>query len=216
MNSPRRPLPRTQPSLELVCLANDAQSVQQACDLVSRLRLLGFDCPNPAFVEPPASPNTPPSIRIVVWPQSSAVTPEACRLHLEQNAPSRTILMAEAPQVQRLGPGLLNQVDACLSPGASARQMLQALQVVQLSGCYFTPDIKQGLLGLMSDGVAAQETEAAQASSELALTSLTPREQQIWDLVAAGLTTKAIAEQLQISAHTVDAYRRNLRQKIAA
>ena len=48
------------------------------------------------------------------------------------------------------------------------------------------------------------------------LTSLTPRERQVFDGIVAGKTNKHIAQDLQISPRTVESYRTQMMSKIGA
>jgi two-component system response regulator FixJ len=60
----------------------------------------------------------------------------------------------------------------------------------------------------------ARRGESAAAHARLA--RLTPREREVGALVAAGLTTKEIAQRLAISVRTIDVYRANLLVKTGA
>jgi DNA-binding CsgD family transcriptional regulator len=48
------------------------------------------------------------------------------------------------------------------------------------------------------------------------MTNITPKEKQVLDLLAQGLSTKQIAGSLAISYHTVASHRKNLRMKFEA
>jgi two-component system, NarL family, response regulator NreC len=48
------------------------------------------------------------------------------------------------------------------------------------------------------------------------MTYLTTKEQEILSLVSSGLTTKEIADKLNISHHTVESHRKNLLRKCQA
>jgi len=54
-----------------------------------------------------------------------------------------------------------------------------------------------------------EQTERPQASHPLS-----PREQEVADLIARGLTSKEIAEQLVVSEKTVDTHADHIRQKL--
>ncbi len=241
MNNPRRPLPRTRPPLYLVCLGDDAASQRQCHDLTARLRLIGLEC-TPLAAGPKAvvaneqaqaveavslgelhSQATaaavcdhPQALCLIFWPQDAGLEPQQVARELQslsQRLPEvPCLLLADVDQAQALGPALLGWVAACLASHASAREILRVVQIVQLQGCYFAPDIKQRLLEPLV-GTASLALSPQPAADPL---SLTPREQQIWQLVLQGLTSRAIAEQLAISVRTVDAHRRNLRQKVGA
>ena len=46
--------------------------------------------------------------------------------------------------------------------------------------------------------------------------SVTPKEKEVLQLLAGGMSSKQIAEKLTISFHTVEGYRKSLRQKFGA
>lgn len=233
MNDPRRPLPRTQPALHFVCLGQDARSLQESSDVAARLRLLGLDCqvatyqtspeiaPEPLAAAPafaqahgPSAGHCHNSIVLLHWPKASTVTAEEVAGHLQRTAErfagEPRMMFADAEQALSIGPGLVVEVEACLPANSSAREILRAIKVVQMQGCYFAPAIKQHLLTpLIEAGSLADHSSPLQDGL-----GLTPREREIWALVEQGLTSRAIADQLEISVRTVDAHRRNLRQKI--
>ncbi len=61
---------------------------------------------------------------------------------------------------------------------------------------------------------ASARTQAAAARAKIAV--LTPRERDVLDRLVNGLTNKAIAEDLSISARTVEIHRANLMEKLGA
>jgi DNA-binding NarL/FixJ family response regulator len=66
----------------------------------------------------------------------------------------------------------------------------------------------------LSPGVAASIVEAYLDDTQLPADPLTPRERQVMQLIAEGNTTKAIAQQLNISFKTADSHRNNLMKKL--
>ncbi len=82
--------------------------------------------------------------------------------------------------------------------GSSPKELLDALRTVLDGKVYISPSI-QG---------AGEKGEAA------AVLSMTGREREVTQLVAQGLSTKAIARKLHISVRTVDAHRRNIMKKL--
>lgn len=58
------------------------------------------------------------------------------------------------------------------------------------------------------------EDYSTDLSSPLTADLLTQREKEILNLTANGLTSKEIAERLEISARTVEAHRANIREKL--
>ena len=53
-------------------------------------------------------------------------------------------------------------------------------------------------------------------SKHMISNSISPREQEIVNLICDGLTTKEIANKLHISPHTVDSHKKNLMNKVGA
>jgi PAS domain S-box-containing protein len=61
----------------------------------------------------------------------------------------------------------------------------------------------------------AWESMASSGSKDSSETELTPREVEVTDLIAEGLSNKAIGQQLDISVHTVKSHLRNIMDKLA-
>ena len=59
-----------------------------------------------------------------------------------------------------------------------------------------------------------QAGRQANREAETRFERLTPREMEVFDLVAEGMTSQAIATQLGISARTVESYRAQLMEKL--
>ncbi len=66
----------------------------------------------------------------------------------------------------------------------------------------------------LESGSRWQEGRAACSETESRLARLTPREQEVLDLLVSGKHTKAIAAQLGVSSKTVEAHRANLLKKM--
>jgi DNA-binding NarL/FixJ family response regulator len=86
---------------------------------------------------------------------------------------------------------------------ADRNEFLAAIRTVAAGGEYISESAKETLITTLT-GRHADSEEA----------SLTRRELEVLKLVAAGMTTSQIAEQLFISAYTVETHRRNLLQKL--
>lgn len=68
----------------------------------------------------------------------------------------------------------------------------------------------------VAESVNADQTRMRKDEVESRIASLTPREQQVLDLVALGNTNKAIAQQLTISQRTVEIHRAKVMEKMRA
>jgi DNA-binding NarL/FixJ family response regulator len=57
-------------------------------------------------------------------------------------------------------------------------------------------------------------TRRSTGNSVSAMDTLSAREKEVFGLIGEGLSTRAIAEQLQLSVKTIDSYREHLKQKL--
>lgn len=86
----------------------------------------------------------------------------------------------------------------------SARDVVEAIRRVMAGEHYLDPGL----------GTASWESYFERPASEQRLSVLTPRERQVFELVARGVTHREIAEQLGIGKKSVDTYRARLYQKL--
>lgn len=92
-----------------------------------------------------------------------------------------------------------------LLKGAPMDELTLALEQVVRGGSPMTPRIARRVLEMFSKLAPRQTAEAAM---------LSPRERQIIEGMAAGLTNKQIADRLGLSAHTTDSYTRSIYEKL--
>ncbi len=92
-----------------------------------------------------------------------------------------------------------------LLKGAPMDELASALRQVDRGGSPMNPRIARRVLEMFSKLAPRKEAEA---------TMLSPRERQIIEGMAAGLTNKAIADRLGLSAHTTDSYTRSIYEKL--
>lgn len=86
-------------------------------------------------------------------------------------------------------------VHGYIAKDSTAEEVIDAIHTIMKGGTFITPQILSTLL---------------QPGNDL---ELTPREQQILQAIADGLSTREISEKLAISNHTVEAHRKNLLTK---
>lgn len=98
---------------------------------------------------------------------------------------------------------LQNGATGYVLKNASAQELVTAVKTVASKRLYFAPEVEESL----NDTSGPDFRE---------LPKLTRREQEILKLIAEGLTTGIIADQLFISPLTVETHRRNLMQKFNA
>lgn len=93
---------------------------------------------------------------------------------------------------------------AYVSKSEGGKELLRAIEAVTLNRTYWCPSATEALARTMN---TVGELSGA-------LPNLAAREQQVLRLVAQGLNSHAIAEQLGIAAGTVDVHRRNIMRKL--
>jgi DNA-binding NarL/FixJ family response regulator len=105
-------------------------------------------------------------------------------------------------------------VYGCLQAGASAfllkdakeDQLVAAIRIAADGGSLFAPSVTRRLIDRFAASGAPR--------TALDVPSLTSRERQVWALVARGLSTAKITEQLVISEHTTKTHVASLLQKL--
>lgn len=91
---------------------------------------------------------------------------------------------------------------------ASLGDLLDALRTVAKGGSYLSPQVSDRLL------VRIQKGDLESGSVPSALDGLSPRELQVMRMIAEGLTSKEIAQKLDLGVETVRSYRKTLMKKL--
>jgi len=91
-----------------------------------------------------------------------------------------------------------------LLKGVGREELAAAIHAASRGGSPMTPRIARRVLEMFS----------RLASGTAAAATLTPREREVVEGMAAGLTNKEIAVRLGLSAHTVDGYTRSIYEKL--
>jgi DNA-binding NarL/FixJ family response regulator len=94
-----------------------------------------------------------------------------------------------------------------VSKQESPQRVIEAVQSVLKGGVYLSPEMTARIL----HGAPA----TAEKSQGGGLGRLTDRELEIFDSIGRGLSTRHIAETLQLSVKTVEAHRENIKRKLA-
>ncbi len=92
---------------------------------------------------------------------------------------------------------------AFVTKSAAGTELVRAIRAVAVGHGYFSPDIAGALASELSN-------QSAQAEAP----RLAPREREVLKLIAEGVRSPAIAEQLQIAVATVEVHRRNIMRKL--
>lgn len=132
---------------------------------------------------------------------------ELTRWIREQHPEVRILILSmqeEALYAERL---LRLGVSAYVMKSAAETDFLNALRKVARGQRHLSAEMSERLLSKAARGQLA-------TGDDDPVTSLTHRELQVFQLIGGGVSTREIADQLQLSMKTIDAHRRHMREKL--
>lgn len=132
---------------------------------------------------------------------------ELTRWIREQHPNVRILILSmqeEALYAERL---LRLGVSAYVMKSAAETDFLNALRKVARGQRHLSTEMSERLLSKAARGQLA-------TGDDDPVTSLTHRELQVFQLIGGGVSTREIADQLQLSMKTIDAHRRHMREKL--
>lgn len=97
--------------------------------------------------------------------------------------------------------------------GASPSDLLSAIRAVSRGGVVLHPSLARGLVDRFRNQQDAPVEEPGGESKE-AESPLSPREREVLDLTAQGMTAREVAGALDISSNTVERHRANIMAKL--
>ena len=115
---------------------------------------------------------------------------------------TKTILLTMHTEEHYILEALRAGVKGCVWKSQAADQLLQAVRDVCTGGIYLSPTVSGAVVQAYLD------------RSELPHNPLTPREQQVLQLIAEGKTTKEIAIMLGVTVKTAESHRTKLMEKL--
>jgi len=133
---------------------------------------------------------------------------EAARIIAEQFPVTRIVVLTASEEDDHLIGALKTGARAYLLKGVAARELIRILRAVWAGESYVPPRLAASLL------LEMRETHSQQRQLASPLDELTPREREILESLAAGLSNKEIGEQLFLSEKTVKHYMTNILQKL--
>jgi DNA-binding NarL/FixJ family response regulator len=98
--------------------------------------------------------------------------------------------------------------DGYLSKDSDPTELMLALESVHVGKAYVSPKVSAGLLAMVRGEMGAVAPRANR------LDSLTPREREVFQLLALGKSNKEVARELDISLGTAKKHRENLQRKL--
>jgi DNA-binding NarL/FixJ family response regulator len=133
---------------------------------------------------------------------------EAARIVAEDCPVTRIVILTSSEEDDHLIRALKIGARAYILKGVAARELLRILRAVLAGESYVPPMLAASLLLEMREA----QSQHKQRSSPL--DELTPREREILEGLAAGLSNKEIGEKLFLSEKTVKHYMTNILQKL--
>jgi DNA-binding NarL/FixJ family response regulator len=123
---------------------------------------------------------------------------------------ARVVVMDLLPAVEELTEFVSAGVSGFIMKDATIDAVLQTIRSVA-RGLKVLPDQMTGALfsEIAKEALSGRRIEKAQEDVRL-----TPREKEVIDLIAEGLSNKAVATRLEISTHTVKSHLRNIMEKL--
>ena len=133
---------------------------------------------------------------------------EAARLIAGELPVTRIVVLTSSEEDDHLIAALKIGARAYILKGVAARELIRILRAVWAGESYVPPMLAASLL------LEMREARSQQKQATSPLDELTPRERQILEGLAAGLSNKEIGEQLFLSEKTVKHYMTNILQKL--
>ena len=133
---------------------------------------------------------------------------EAARIVAEECPVTRIVILTSSEEDDDLISALKIGARAYILKGVAARELLRILRAVSAGESYVPPMLAASLL------LEMREAQSQQKQATSPLDELTPREREILEGLAAGLSNKEIGERLFLSEKTVKHYMTNILQKL--
>lgn len=133
--------------------------------------------------------------------------------HLHKNGIQQsTIVLSSYDEVKLVKEVLKMGADGFLAKKCAGENIVEAINSVYMGDQYFSKEVQKDLVSV----AVGRTIKKKNYQDGVFSSSLTERELQVLRLISVELSTKQIAEKLNISTSTVDTYRKNLLFKTKA
>jgi len=133
---------------------------------------------------------------------------DAARIVAEECPVTRIVILTSSEEDDHLIRALKLGARAYILKGVAARELIRILRSVWAGESYVPPMLAASLL------LEMRESHSQQKQAASPLDELTPREREILEGLASGLSNKEIGEKLFLSEKTVKHYMTNILQKL--
>jgi DNA-binding NarL/FixJ family response regulator len=135
---------------------------------------------------------------------------EATRWVKERNNKIKVILLSMEVKKELVSAGIQSGIDGYLPKDVEKSTLIEAIRVVSKGEKYFN----EAITNLVFEDFYNREVSSRQTKQHLQLTDLSKREMEVLQLVASGKSDKEVAEQLFISAKTVNTHKMHILDKL--
>ncbi len=135
---------------------------------------------------------------------------EATRWVKERNNKIKVILLSMEVKKELVSAGIQSGIDGYLPKDVEKSTLIEAIRVVSKGEKYFN----EAITNLVFEDFYNREVSARQTKQHLQLTDLSKREMEVLQLVASGKSDKEVADQLFISAKTVNTHKMHILDKL--
>jgi DNA-binding NarL/FixJ family response regulator len=187
-----------------VVLADDHQIVREgfaALCAANGMRVLGQASDGPTALE--MIGNAHPDFAILDLHMPGMTGAEVIRRLRDHGSDAKLMILSISREDATVMEALRAGADAYLLKDGPARHLLDAIQFVRDGGVYISPMLRGA--GLFT---------RAERPADDPMSTLSPRELEVFTHLVNGLRAKDIAERLDISPKTVDTYRASLMRKL--
>lgn len=135
---------------------------------------------------------------------------EATRWVKERNNKVKVILLSMEVKKELVSAGIQSGIDGYLPKDVEKSTLIEAIRIVSKGEKYFN----EAITNLVFEDFYKREVSARQTKQHLQLTGLSKREMEVLHLVASGMSDKEVADQLFISAKTVNTHKMRILNKL--
>jgi len=128
---------------------------------------------------------------------------------IKRASPRSRVLMASQHEGQKfVRQALMAGADGYLSKDSEPEELALAIEAIHRGDSYLSPKVANSIM------THAVRGEVAPPDEESALSVLTPREREVFQLLALGKANKEVAAMLHLSLGTIKKHRENLQRKL--
>ena len=129
----------------------------------------------------------------------------AHRIH-RTHTHTRVLILSAAPGRGQVREALRAGASGFVSKSDGSSELLQAIDALREDRSYLSPTVSRHVVEALTGGESGIRTGG--------LTQLTSREREVLQLIAEGLSSKEIADSLELSTRTVETHRSHIMEKL--